>query len=40
MKTRRFEAAEMVNAACVKHQLHLAAFVTETALWAHRETHF
>jgi hypothetical protein len=39
MMTRRFDAAEMINAACVKHQVHLAALVAETALWAHPETH-
>jgi hypothetical protein len=40
MMTRRFDAAEMINAACVKHQVHLAVLVAETALWAHPETHF
>jgi hypothetical protein len=40
MLTRRFDAAEMISAACIKHQVHLATLVAETALWAHPQTHF
>jgi hypothetical protein len=35
-----FDAAEIINIACIKHRVNLATLVAETALWAHPETHF
>jgi hypothetical protein len=37
---RLFDAAEMINTACIKHRVDLTTLVAETALWAHPETHF
>jgi hypothetical protein len=35
----RFDAAEILTAACIKYRVELAALIAETALWAHPETH-
>jgi hypothetical protein len=39
MPNIRFDANEMLQRACVKHEIELCVLIAETALWAHPDTH-